>query len=126
MIDFEELKKKGAKRKEKRKEEIQSKMKDFECWVANNPQLASILIPGGIMLGGALIKGGVSLGKSAIQNSTAKAQNRVDDRRIYDPSEGFYWNLKRDLNTSQKLELERRKADGESMGQILEDMRVLK
>lgn len=124
MAIMDEFKRK--ERRDKRKQWINDKFKDFECWCANNPQLASILIPGAIMLGGGLIKGGTSVVKAAINNNTAKHQNRVDDRRIYDPSEGFYWNLKRDLNTSQKLELERRKAEGESMGQILEDMRVLK
>ena len=128
MSIMDDFKNKEArdKRREERKKKFESKCKDFECWIANNPQLASVLIPGAIVLGGGLIKGATSLGKAAIQNSTARQQNRVDDRKLYDPSSGFYWNLKRELNTSQKLELERRRKEGDSMGEILEDMRVLR
>lgn len=48
------------------------------------------------------------------------------DRRIYDRSNGFYWETKRNLTNNQKLIIEQRHMMGESYGSILRDMGLLK
>lgn len=45
---------------------------------------------------------------------------------IYDPSLGHYWHLRRALSTAEALELDRRHQLGERIGDVLNDMHVLK
>ena len=56
--------------------------------------------------------------------------NHRDDvirkRRIYDPKEGHYWNLRRELRTDEYLELERLEKRGYSKGEALKMMGLLK
>lgn len=61
----------------------------------------------------------------------ARANNKREDNdhrklEIWDPVEGHWWKLRRELRTSEYLELEQRVKDGESRGEVLEDMGVLK
>ena len=51
---------------------------------------------------------------------------RRRDRMIYDPSMGFYWELKRTLTSNQKLMIEQRHRQGESYGKILKDLNLLR
>ena len=49
----------------------------------------------------------------------------LKDRYIYDRSNGHYFKMNRVPTTQQWLEIESRKKDGETLGQILLDMRLL-
>ena len=56
-------------------------------------------------------------------------RNSLDARRekqIYDPSMGFYWEIKRPLTNNQKLIIEHRHRNGEGYGKILREMRLLR
>ncbi len=56
-----------------------------------------------------------------------KNQNDVKkERLIYDPHMGFYWEVKKSLTNNQKLMIEQRHRMGESYGEILRDMKLLK
>lgn len=55
-----------------------------------------------------------------------KHDEKVRESRVYDPSLGDWWDLKKPLTTSQRLELESRVQNGEPRGQVLNDMGVLK
>ena len=48
------------------------------------------------------------------------------DTTYYDPSTGLHWELKRKLTNHEREELDERRRDGESVGEILRDMRVAK
>ena len=50
---------------------------------------------------------------------------RANDTYIYDRSMGHYWKCRKKPTTEQYLEIERRKANGEGLGTILTDMRLL-
>ena len=56
-----------------------------------------------------------------------KMEREMDFHRnnIYDRSMGHYWQLRRRLTSDEMRELEQRKYYGESMGDILESMKVL-
>lgn len=56
-----------------------------------------------------------------------KTEQEMDFHRnnIYDRSMGHYWQLRRRLTSDEMRELEQRKYCGESMGDILESMKVL-
>lgn len=53
-------------------------------------------------------------------------EQKLKDNRVYDRSVGQYWETKRKIKTSERLELEERKANGEKTGQILKSMGLLK
>lgn len=52
--------------------------------------------------------------------------NRLRESTIYDRSLGMYWETKHPLTTNQRLIIESRHKAGESYGQILSDMKLLK
>lgn|GEM_PF-1377900 len=51
---------------------------------------------------------------------------RLRNSMIYDRSLGMYWETKKPLTANQRLLIEARHKAGESYGQILSDMKVLK
>lgn len=62
----------------------------------------------------------------AISKARRNHMDATRDRRIYDRSNGFYWETKRNLTNNQKLIIEERHMMGESYGSILSDMNLLK
>lgn len=65
------------------------------------------------------------LAKRADRQHTLKKEQELKDRYIYDRSLGKYWKTRKTPTTGQQLEIERRKKNGESMGDILSSMRLL-
>lgn len=64
-----------------------------------------------------------------IRTVRGSAADRHEDRMkkcYYDPSSGFHWDLKRNLTNEERIEISRRKREGEFTEDILESMRVLK
>ena len=53
-------------------------------------------------------------------------QRELKENYCYDNRLGMYWQLKREMSNSERLELEWRKERGEKTGEILRDMRILK
>lgn len=123
-VDMEEFKRK--QKKDERKQRFKSHLRDFECWVNNNPWLAAIAIPAAIAVGTETVKGTIGITKKLIDNNTARHQMRVDKSRIYDPAAGFYWYTRKELSSAQKLQVEQRHKQGESIGQILQSMGMLR
>ena len=56
----------------------------------------------------------------------AVTNNAGKDTRIYDAREGFYWELRRKLTNSERQTISRKRKNGEKLGDILEEMRLLK
>ena len=65
------------------------------------------------------------LAKRADRNRAIKQEQDLKDRYVWDASLGQWWTMRRKPTTGQKLEIERRKKNGESMGDILSSMRLL-
>lgn len=73
------------------------------------------------------VLGGVKIYDAITVRQRRKAAMRYEDRKIfYDPSTGMRWHLKRNLSNQQNKVLAARKANGESVGDILADMGLLK
>ena len=53
-------------------------------------------------------------------------ERRLKDNYVYDRVNGHYYETSRKLKSSEWLQLDERKAEGESIGAILRDMEVLK
>lgn len=89
-----------------------------KTWCTENKEVVIAAIP-------ALITGAFEIIKIASKADAREEEKELKELYIYDRSMGHYWKLRRRLTNSEYREIERRRAEGESMGEILEDMRVL-
>lgn len=84
-------------------------------WATENPDLAISAIGATVFFANKAWKIGNAVCETHRQNS-----------KIYDHSLGMYWELRHPLTTNERIAIERRRKSGESYGQILSDMRLLK
>ena len=106
-------------RKSQRKAWIREKLiKAKEFW-DDNKQYAVIVVPAV----GALIGKGI---QAASKHRAFHMEERIKDCRCYDPSLGHYWELKRKLSNDDWVKINRRKNRGEALGDILDEMDLLK
>ena len=114
MIDIgKELK------KQKRKQKWEARKKKALDWWEDNKM--TILTVGPLAIGLAT-KGIQIVGK----NINLRLEQRNKDLRLYDTSLGHYWELRRKLNNADWVQINRRRDRGESLGNILDEMKVLK
>lgn len=78
-----------------------------------------------LALATATVGGLTGLVKRADRHATIRKEQELKDRYIYDRSLGKYWKTRKAPSVGQQLEIERRKKNGESMGDILSSMRLL-
>ena len=62
----------------------------------------------------------------AISKARKNSMDYNRGKRIYDRSNDFYWEIRRNPTNNEKLIIEQRRMMGESLGHILSDMRLLK
>ena len=105
--------------KEYKKAQRRTKLQEMKDWCLNHLDVTI----GAFCAGMGLLSTGVKVGGKVIRKHQ---ESRDKDYRCYDPSLGRYWNLKRKLNNRDWLAIERRKAKGEHMGEILEDLGALR
>lgn len=113
-------------RLERKKKEIQDaaaeKIQKASNWVRRNQDVLKVTIP-------AAAVGLGSITKTVRSISHKRAVDRdIRDRRtrFYDHQLGCYWHVKRPLRTDELLAVKRRKAAGESYGDIFQSMKLLK
>ena len=92
-------------------------VKNLIKWCAENQEVCYVLI--GVI---SIIS---SIYKKYFYKTAAEREADYQRKHIYDYSLGHHWTLRREMTTSEMLELNRRKAYGENMGDILQSMRVL-
>lgn len=71
----------------------------------------------------------VVIGNVVTKTKKAKALEKEEELKeeyCYDRSLGHYWRLRRKISNDEWLEINRRKNEGESLGEILEQLRLLK
>lgn len=112
---FKERLKKGCS---EAKDVVVGTARDIRDWCVANKEAAVILIP-------ILAKCTLSAIRQMRYSSQKKDAEDLRNLYIYDRSLGQYWRLRREMTTSERLELERRKAAGEQIGAILADMRLI-
>ena len=78
-----------------------------------------------ITIGIICVSAGFKFYKAAKKSHDLKVEKELKDTYIYDRSMGHYWKCRKKPTTEQYLEIERRKANGEGLGTILTDMRLL-
>ncbi len=80
-----------------------------------------------ILAAAPIVYGGLkAVCRTANRAIDAKEARDHRDRHIYDRSTGQYYETKRKLTSRERLELERRLADGEKKGAILRSMNLLR
>ena len=106
-------------RKEERRKKFEAFKKKASDWWDRNKVYVAVAAP---------VAGKVMLEtiKAFRRNHVARIELRNKDLRLYDTSLGHYWELRRKLNNSDWVTINRRRNLGESLGDILEEMRVLK
>ena len=117
IVDF----KKEARRRE-RKEAIKSKWNEFAWWFRQNQDILIIAIPAGV----AVVGGATKVASKAIKTHNLNKEIKFKETTIYDHSLGRYVQLKHKLTPAQALTIEERRANGEKLHMILEDMKLLK
>lgn len=88
-------------------------------WCMDNKEVVAVVGP-------VLLTSGVELVKVVTRRGTVSEQRRLKENYIYDRKSGHYYELRRKLKNREWLEFDERKNRGESVAQILQDMRVLK
>lgn len=79
-----------------------------------------------LLFGPVLIAGGWKIIHNINKERLLNKQEALKEEYCYDNRLGHYWALRRKLSNDEWLEVERRKAAGENLGDILESLKVLK
>ena len=107
-----------------------SKKERFKCWVKNKTRKVKSFWTENketIMTLAPVVIGGITVLARVITKQQKIHQEQVlKDRYVWDPKLGHYWLTNRKLSNAEWTEVERRKNAGESMGNILASMKVLK
>lgn len=90
-------------------------------WCADNKELVIAAIPVGLVL----IKGVNNTIHSIDRKMDLRREQKLADMYIYDHSLGMKLKLQRPLKQSEKIEIDRRRHNGESKIQILANMGLL-
>ena len=109
--------------KEKVRERFWKTSNGISVWWSQNKEWAVIVIPSVAMGATWVLKRVIS---GAITNHNLNKEKQLKELYIYDMSLKAYWKLRRGLSTSEMLEIESRRKMGESLGEILRSMRLLK
>lgn len=97
------------------KYEAKKKVQNAINWTMANKEFVLMAAP--------VVIGGVKL---LSKSNTARVERITKETMEYDPRTGHYWKIKRRMNTKEALEFDRRYRNGESKGDILASMRLLK
>lgn len=80
-----------------------------------------------IIVFGPVIAGGIiEIVKISTKRHTVNEEKALKERYIYDRSAGHYYEVRRKPKNSEWLQIEQRRENGEPLGWILNDMRLLK
>lgn len=100
-----------------------TKFDNAKRWMANNKEI--VIVMGPIVVGGA-----ISIVKTVTRGVSRSMNNRKEEQLknlyCYDRSLGHYWKLRREVSNNEWLKINQRKAAGEKLGDILEEMKLLK
>lgn len=79
-----------------------------------------------IVFGPVILGGIIEIIKISNKRHVVNEEKALKERYIYDRSTGHYYELKRQPKSREWLMIEQRKRNGETLGWILNDMRLLK
>ena len=109
-------------RKEQKKEELKRKVAAIGNMVCEYAPAVLALTPAAIAVTRTVTNVVGTVGRVVEQSDERNRRKH----KCYDRSEGHYWNLKRELTNSDWAVITERKRNGERLGDILKDMKILK
>lgn len=112
MLDF-------ANKKEEFKRKVRNGLNKTGAWIYRNKEIVIFFTP--IVVGGMR-----TLVRVVGKNINMSKEKAVKDLYCYDRSLGHYWALRRELSNSEWVEIDKRKANGERLADILSELKVLK
>ena len=102
-----------------KKEQAKRKVHETIDWANKNRELVvTVMVPASIAAMNCIAK--------SARNHAVNKEIRFKERTIYDHSLGRYVELKRPLRANEALTIEERRANGEKLHMILNDMGLLK
>ena len=104
------------------KVKVERATKETINWVKENPQtaLTALVATAGV------VKGVTRMSSRALTAYATNKEIKFKERTIYDHSLGRYVELKHKLTPTEALTIEERRANGEKLHMILNDMNLLK
>lgn len=88
-------------------------------WATRNKDILIAVVPAVI--------GGVTAGAGIISKASRhKSEKKLKERMVYDRNNGFYLETKRKLRNDELVYINKRHQEGETIADILDDMRLLK
>lgn len=101
------------------KNKVKSKFEDVKDWCSEHKEVIIALAP--CMIGGA-----VEMVKIAARKGNINEEKRLKENYIYDRSSGHYYELRRKPSNKEWIHIDHRKSLGDPLGEILNDLRLLK
>lgn len=95
-----------------------AKRMQFNEWAKAHPYEAASIGVAGL---GAVVE----IVRRIDRKAKIRKEEDLKDRYVYDRSLGSYWHLRRKPTQKERLEIERRKNNGEKYGAILTSMKLL-
>lgn len=105
-------------RNAERKAWLKNKVNNFWDWCSNNQESIMFFTP--------VVIGAFTTVTTVVGKNLKRRREEKEKNLFYDRSLGRYWTLKRKLNNSELLEIDKRKSNGERLANILENLKVLK
>lgn len=123
-IDMKAIQKEEEKRAKQQKKLARAKKR--REWLNRN--LGTILVVTPVAVGAitALAKSATNIVRAANRRSELNIEQKKKDYYCYDRSAGHYWELNRKLSNSDWTHINKRRANGDKLADILADMNVLK
>lgn len=112
------------------KKTVKERFEEFKFWAkqksneaynfcVEHKEALIVLVP-------VIVSGSIELIKIVARSKNNKEDRYLKENYIYDRSCGHYYELKRQPKSSEWRLIDQRKAEGELLGDILQDMRILK
>lgn len=123
--DIDKSMKKTRKKleREKKFKEMTDKAGRF---VKDNWQMIVVFSPVIIAAGTGIVKTSGKVVNAVIKNVNLTREKNIKKFYCYDRSLGHYWALRRELTNSEWVQIDKRKAAGERLADILDDLKVLR
>lgn len=118
-MKIEELKEKAKTKFDQVCAEAKAKFNNVKYWIMQNPEGASVIFAALIPVVRFIVKHGTRYFRD-------KKVTDAREKSWYDPRTGSWWMLRRKLTSKERLHIERRYKNGESLGDILDSMKLLK
>ncbi len=109
-----------------RKRTLKETWADAKEWCAEKWEIIKENKETVIAVGSIAVPTVVEVVKMANKRQARRADDKHRKTEMWDPVEGHWWKLRRELTSRELLEVEHRVKNGESRGEVLADMGLLK